>query len=315
MAASTVRYRVLLLTFLTAFLMYVDRVCIGTAAPYISNEFGFDKTTMGFVFSAFSLGYALFQIPGGWAADKFGPRKILMLSVAWWSVFTAATAAAFSAVSMGTYRFLFGIGEAAAFPAGSRALVRWLPVRQRAFGQGFQHAGSRFGAAITPPVVVLLIGSYGWRAVFYIFGAFGVVWAILWFTYYRDYPEEHPGVNQEELQILAESGFSGKRSRPLEVPWERILRSKQPVGAEPDVLLLRLGAVDVSRVAADLPGRRAWLCRYQDGNRGQHPAIRRDRHQRVGRMDFRQAGAPLERSQARPAVRFDGRLRNRRHWA
>lgn len=226
MAASTVRYRVLLLTFLTAFLMYVDRVCIGTAAPYISDEFQFDKTTMGFIFSAFSLGYALFQIPGGWAADKFGPRKILMLSVTWWSIFTAATAAAVSAVSMSVYRFLFGIGEAAAFPAASRALVRWLPVSQRAFGQGFQHAGSRFGAAITPPVVVLLIGAYGWRAVFYIFGAFGIVWAILWYIYYRDYPEEHPGVNQEELRILAQSGFSGKRSRPLEVPWGRILRSR-----------------------------------------------------------------------------------------
>ncbi len=226
MAATRVRYRVLTLTFLTAFIMYVDRVCIGAAAPAIREEFGFDLPTMGYIFSAFSLGYALFQVPGGWAADKFGPRKILTLSVAWWSVFTAATALAFNALSMVIYRFLFGIGEAAAFPSASRALVRWLPVRQRAFGQGFQHAGSRFGAAITPPVVVLMIGSFGWRAVFYSFGIIGVVWAVIWYLYYRDYPEDHTGVNAEELEILSQSGFSGRRQGPLEVPWSKILRSR-----------------------------------------------------------------------------------------
>jgi len=141
-------------------------------------------------------------------------------------VFTAATALAFNALSMVIYRFLFGIGEAAAFPSASRALVRWLPVRQRAFGQGFQHAGSRFGAAITPPVVVLMIGSFGWRAVFYSFGVIGVVWAVIWYLYYRDYPEDHTGVNAEELEILSQSGFSGRRQGPLEVPWSKILRSR-----------------------------------------------------------------------------------------
>ncbi len=225
MPATNVRHRVLAFTFITAFIMYVDRVCIGTAAPTISKEFGFDKITMGYIFSAFSLGYALFQIPGGWAVDKFGPRRILALSIVWWSVFTAATAGAFSALSMAVFRFLFGVGQSPAFPSASRALVRWLPVEQRAFGQGFQHAGSRLGAAITPPLVVMLIVMTGWRAVFYVFGAISALWSLVWYWYYRDFPEDHGGVNQEELEILRRSGFHG-RSAAQSVPWAKILRSK-----------------------------------------------------------------------------------------
>lgn len=225
MTATRVRYRVLTLTFVTAFIMYIDRVCIGTAAPAIREEFGFDKVTMGWIFSAFSWGYALFQTPGGWAADKFGPRRILALSMAWWSIFTAATAGAVGALSMAAYRFLFGVGEAAAFPSASRSLVRWLPVSRRAFGQGFQHAGSRLGAAVTPPIVVTLIVYFGWRSVFYLFGVVGLVWAVIWYSYYRDFPEDHQGVNEQELEILKLSGFQGKRSQARAVPWSRILRS------------------------------------------------------------------------------------------
>ncbi len=214
------------MTSATAFIMYVDRVCIGAAAPSIREEFGFDKITMGYIFSAFSLGYAMFQIPGGWAADKFGPRRILAVAMTWWSVFTVATAGAFNVWSMVIYRFLFGVGQSAGFPAASRALVRWLPVSQRAFGQGFQHAGSRLGAAVTPPIVVSLIAVVGWRGVFQVLGAFGVVWAIFWLWYYHDYPVDHPGVNQAERDLLKQSGFGEKRSAPLKVPWGRILRSR-----------------------------------------------------------------------------------------
>ena len=225
MKPTGVRYVVLSLTFVTAMIMYIDRVCIGAAAPVIRAEFGFDRITMGYVFAAFSLGYAVFQVPGGWAADRFGPRRILALAVLWWSAFTAATAAASGAASMIAYRFLFGVGEASAFPSASRALVRWLPVSQRAFGQGFQHAGSRFGAAITPPLVITLIGITGWRGVFYLLGGIGIAWATIWYWYYRDCPEDHAGVNGMELRILSRSGFQGKRRAPGVVPWGTILRS------------------------------------------------------------------------------------------
>src|SRR5882724_2633204 len=134
--ASRTRYRVLGLTFLVAFVMYMDRVCMGTAAPIIMREFGLDKITMGWSVSAFNWAYALFQIPGGWMADRYGPRVVLAGALAWWSLFTAATGLSFNAWSLTATRFFFGIGEAAAFPASSRAVVGWLPVRQRAFGQG-----------------------------------------------------------------------------------------------------------------------------------------------------------------------------------
>ena len=178
--ASQVRYRVLGLSFLMAFMMYMERGAIGAAAPAIMREFHVDKISMGWAVSAFNWSYALFQVPGGWMADRFGPRIVLAAAMAWWSVFTAATGLTFNVSSLAATRFLFGVGEAAAFPAGSRALARWLPVRRRAFGQGFQHSGSRLGAALAPALVVTMIAWSGWRPVFCIFGAVGIAWAAVW---------------------------------------------------------------------------------------------------------------------------------------
>ena len=224
--ATRVRYNVLLLTFLTSFIMYMDRVCMGTATPTIMKEFGLDKITMGWSTSAFNFAYALFQVPGGWMADRYGARIVLAVAMTWWSAFTAATGMAFSAISLAVARLFFGMGEAAAFPASSRALVRWLPVSRRAFGQGFQHAGSRFGAAVTPPIVVALIAWRSWHWVFFIFGIVGIIWAVIWYVYYRNYPQDHPGVNEAELKILTASGYAGKPKEKVVVPWGRILRSR-----------------------------------------------------------------------------------------
>src|ERR1700693_2417219 len=175
-AGSRVRYEVLGMSFLMAFLMYMERGAIGAAAPSIMREFHIDKIRMGWAISAFSWSYALCQIPGGWMASRFGPRAVLAGAMLWWSVFTAATALSFNAVSLAATRLMFGAGEAAAFPAGSRALVPWLPLQRRAFGQGFQHSGARLGAAIAPAVVVYLIAVSGWRTVFYLFGGVGIAW-------------------------------------------------------------------------------------------------------------------------------------------
>ena len=224
--ASRVRYRVLGLSFLMAFMMYMERGAIGAAAPAIMREFHVNKISMGWAVSAFNWSYALFQVPGGWMADRFGPRIILAAAMAWWSVFTAATGLTTSASSLAAMRFLFGIGEAAAFPAGSRALVRWLPVRRRAFGQGFQHSGSRLGAAVAPALVVALIAWSGWRPIFFVFGAVGIAWALVWFAYYRDHPREHPDVDAEELAILEPAGTSVRSGARPAVPWGRILRSR-----------------------------------------------------------------------------------------
>lgn len=223
---SRVRYIVLALTVAAYMITYMDRVVIAAAVPVIQRELGFSMVTMGWILASFRWGYALFQIPGGWLGDRIGPRRALALIVTWWSLFTSATALAWNAVSMAAFRFLFGVGEAGAFPIATRSLSRWMLPSERGFAQGVTHAGSRLGAALTPPVVVLLIAAYGWRTPFFVFGALGILWAAVWFAYYRDTPEEHKSVNQAERELI-HSSLGGRRSRTdRQVPWGRILGSR-----------------------------------------------------------------------------------------
>ena len=169
------RHIVLWVTVAAYMITYMDRVVISTAVPVIQKDLGFSLVTMGWILSSFRWGYALFQIPGGWLGDRIGPRRALSLIVMVWSLFTSATALAWNAASMAVFRFLFGIGEAGAFPTATRSLSRWMLPAERGYAQGLTHAGSRLGAAITPPLAVYLIASYGWRIPFYTFGALGVV--------------------------------------------------------------------------------------------------------------------------------------------
>src|SRR5580692_11558661 len=137
------RWYILGLISLMYLITYLDRVNISTAAPEISKEFGFDKITMGVIFSAFVWAYALFQVPGGWLSDRFGARGVLTCVVGFWSVMTAATAVAFSATSFIVLRFLFGVGEAGAFPGATRAMQLWYPRPARGLVQGVTHSASR----------------------------------------------------------------------------------------------------------------------------------------------------------------------------
>src|SRR5712692_3732355 len=194
------RWYILVLISLMYLITYLDRVNISTAAPVISKEFGFDKVTMGIIFSAFVWAYAMFQVPGGWLGDRFGARNVLTIIVSYWSIMTAATAAATGAVSFVIIRFLFGIGEAGAFPGATRAMQLWYPRQERGFVQGITHSASRLGAAIAPPIVVLIMTTLGWQAVFYICGAVGILWSVLWYFAYRNLPEEHALVNEAELK-------------------------------------------------------------------------------------------------------------------
>jgi MFS family permease len=233
-ASSRVRYEVLGMSFLMAFLMYMERGAIGAVTPSIMREFHIDKVTMGWAISAFGWSYALCQVPGGWMADRFGPRTVLAVAMAWWSLFTAATVLSFNAISLAAARLLFGAGEAAAFPAGSRALVPWLPLQRRAFGQGFQHSGARLGAALAPAVVVYLTAASGWRTVFYVFGCVGIAWAVGWYATYRNSPAEHRRVDAAELALLPAHRVPARSEWKRAVPWRRILRSRN---------LLRLSTV------------------------------------------------------------------------
>jgi sugar phosphate permease len=225
-APTRVRHTVLWLTVAAYMITYIDRVVISAAVPSIQEEFGFSIVTMGWILGAYQLSYALFQIPGGWLGDRFGPRRALPAIVAWWSAFTAATALTWSATSMIVCRFLFGMGEAGAFPIATRSLSRWMLPSERGFAQGITHAGSRLGGALTPIVVVFIIAHYGWRAPFYAFAVLGLVWAAVWYWFYRDSPNEHRSVNAAERELIANAlGNTANRSKI--VPWRRILRSPQ----------------------------------------------------------------------------------------
>lgn len=218
------RHVVLWMTVAVYMLTYMDRVVLSAATTDMRKELGFDLVTMGYIAAAFQLSYALFQVPGGMLGDKLGPRKALPLIVVWWSAFTSMTALAWSAPVMIAVRFLFGIGEAGAFPIATRSLSRWMLAAERGFAQGVTHAGSRLGSALTPPIVAWLILHYGWRVPFFVFGALGLVWAIAWYGYYRDSPDEHAGVNAAELELI-HTGGAARKSATTRVPWRQILSS------------------------------------------------------------------------------------------
>lgn len=224
---TRVRHLVLWLTVAAYLITYMDRTVISSAAPSIRQEFGFSLETMGLILGAFRLGYSCFQIPGGWLGDRFGPRRALTGIVLWWSTFTSLTAVVSGATTMLICRFLFGVGEAGAFPIATRSLSRWMLTSERGWAQGLTHAGSRLGAAFTPPLVVWMILSYGWRMPFLAFGTMGVAWALLWFFWYRDTPDEHSQVNEAERELIRQSlGGATRQARSRGVPWRLILTGR-----------------------------------------------------------------------------------------
>jgi len=217
--ATRARFTVLRLTFVLSIITFIDRVCIASAAPAIRDELGLNAVQIGWVFSAFTFAYAFFEIPSGWLGDVFGPRKVLLRIVLWWSAFTMATGLAWNFASLAGARFLFGAGEAGAYPNMSRSLVRWFPGRERGRAHGVMLMGSRLGGALTPPLVVLIIGWSGWRASFGIFGLLGVAWSVYWWRWFRDDPAEHRSVNQEELQLIVD----GARPERFDLRWRSLL--------------------------------------------------------------------------------------------
>jgi MFS family permease len=200
-----VRHRVLAFCIALAGITYLDRVCIAQTASHMMSDLGLSKKQMGFVFSAFTLAYALFEIPTGAWGDRVGTRRVLARIVVWWSSFTIATASAFNYASLLLIRFLFGIGEAGAFPNVSRTFSRWFPVAERGTAQGFFFMGAHLGGGLTPLLVSALLNVMPWRMVFVLFGAIGYVWAFAWYRWFRDEPAEHPDVGREELKLI-ESG-------------------------------------------------------------------------------------------------------------
>ncbi len=189
-------------TFLLSVLLYVDRVCISAAKKDVAADLLLSDQQMGWVFAAFSLGYALFQTPSGWLADRLGPRRVLAGIVAVWSVFTGLTSAAGSFASMLTVRFLFGAGEAGAFPGIARAMYSWIPMQERGFVQGVNFSGSRIGAAVTLPLISMSIAGMGWRPTFVVLMVVGFVWSLVWFLFFRDDPSAAAWLGEQERAYI-----------------------------------------------------------------------------------------------------------------
>ena len=198
--ATHVRYWVIVFAVTLAIIQFIDRVCISQAAPSISRDLKLDKAQMGWVFAAFTLAYGLFEIPAGYLGDRIGPRKVLLRIVLWWSFFTVATGWVRSWTSLFVTRFLFGAGEAGGFPNLTKAFNRWLPPRERAREQGVMWLSVRLGGAFTPLLVFACLQFVSWRTAFLLFGLLCVVWAVLFYRWYRDDLHAHQSVNAAEAE-------------------------------------------------------------------------------------------------------------------
>ena len=214
------RFTLLQLALALSIITYLDRVAISSAALAMRGELHLSAVQMGWVFSAFTFAYAFFEIPSGWLGDVIGPRKVLARIVLWWSAFTVATGLAWNFASLVIARFLFGVGEAGAFPNISRSFARWFPARERGSAHGVVFMGTRLGGAIAPPLVAGLMAALGWRQSFFVFGAVGVIWCVFWLRWFKDDPSEHASVNREELEVIR-SGLG--RAEHARMRWSELL--------------------------------------------------------------------------------------------
>jgi MFS family permease len=196
------RYIVIAFMVTLAMVTYLDRACIGVMKTKIQAEFGLNDAQFSWVFFSFILAYAIFEIPTARWADRRGAKGVLTRIVIWWSAFTLLTAASWNYVSLVVNRFLFGAGEAGAFPCVARVLSRWVPLRERGTAKGIFFAGAYTSGALTAIVVTALLPLFGWREILVMFGLVGFVWVFAWQRWFRDEPADHPQVNEAEKQII-----------------------------------------------------------------------------------------------------------------
>ncbi len=210
------------LIFALTVITYLDRLLISAAMPSIAAEFNFTPAERGWIFSAFTIAYAIFEIPGGWLGDRFGARLALTRIVLWWSAFTVLTGAAFGFWSLLVIRFLFGAGEAGAFPNIARAVSRWFPQREQGRAMSVSFVGLATGSTMTAPLVLTLLQWQSWRWVFVECGLIGAVWVIVWRRWFRDLPEKHPAVNEAELKLIRSDRDESEPERSHRIPWKSL---------------------------------------------------------------------------------------------
>ena len=214
------RYRIGALLFLLAVITYLDRVCISVAGPRIQEYLRIGPQQWGWVVGVFAIAYGVFEIPGGWMADRFGPRIVLARIVLWWSLFTGLTGVVSSYPLLLLTRFWFGAGEAGAFPSATASIASWFPASERGRAFGFLSVAMQVGGALGPLLVVPIQIRFGWRASFYVFALVGMAWAVTWFLCFRNAPTEMRGITRSELNEIGAAPDRQKHG----LPWRIALR-------------------------------------------------------------------------------------------
>jgi ACS family glucarate transporter-like MFS transporter len=226
-----VRWLLVFGLFILSAVAYLDRVNISIAGSSIAAEYHLSHIQLGWIFSSFLVGYALFQTPGGWLADRLGPRRVLTAGVLWWGIFTALTAlvstkVAFAVFLFAAVRFLLGAGEAIIYPASNQFVSRWIPSAERGIANGLIFAGVGVGAGVTPILITHVMVRYGWRWSFWMSAVIGLIAGTVWYFLARDTPEEHSHVSVPELRHI-QAGRTAKSAKDGRIPWSTIFRSKE----------------------------------------------------------------------------------------
>lgn len=232
---SRMRWVLIIWFFVLSAVAYLDRVNISIAGSSIAFEYHLSNVELGYVFSSFLIGYAIFQTPGGRLADWLGPRRVITIAVVWWGIFTALTASVPVGVvgalaALIAVRFLLGAGEAIMYPASNQFVARWIPTQERGIANGWIFAGVGAGAGVTPPLITYVMLHHGWRWSFWMSACIGIAAGCVWYIIARDRPEEHRRVSPSELAHI-KAGLTLRRpaSAREQVPWGKIFRSKEVI--------------------------------------------------------------------------------------
>ena len=239
-ATGRLRWYLVFWIFVLSAISFLDRVNISVAGTSIAVTYGLSNIQLGWVFSAFLWGYALFQTAGGWLADTLGPRRVLTAGVCWWGIFTALTATISPKIAGAVFffifvRFLLGAGEAIMYPASNQFVSRWIPTGERGVANGLIFAGVGVGAGSAPVLITYIITGYGWRWSFWITAIIGLFAGAVWFLAARDAPEQHPLISTSELAHIKTGRSIGEASSAAQtlqkdshpISWGAILRSKE----------------------------------------------------------------------------------------
>ncbi|WP_064745265.1 MFS transporter [Pseudonocardia acaciae] len=227
--AGGTRWTIIGMVFIATSINYLDRANLGVALPYMSGELGLSKTSSGILLGAFFWTYALMQFPSGWLVDRFGPRRMLAIAVAAWSVATMLMGAATGFLVLILLRLLLGVGESPSYPSGAKVVSRWFPVHERGLAASIFDSGARAGTALSLPIIAALIAVIGWRGSFVAAGLLGFVFVAVWLRLYRD-PDEHPGVSEQEKALIRDGQPDDGEHERAALPWHHLFRYRTTWG-------------------------------------------------------------------------------------